>query len=1787
MMAGEKNATDGSNALAANQCLVLKPKKRAFVPKRPPKPARKFWVAPTGEEFQNTINKMTTQLIGWMVEREKVAIKRNDFKLDWEEWSDDPIMLIFRFCNVRRECDRVTRAVIDNLKGLNENYISNPTNENAERIIVSLLVWRFVGSEAFVRRVGPIDSSLFEGEPGNPEEERVVRIMMEVSEATFCFTDAYRPAQFLRNVEKKYKKDPISRGNLYRSMFRRSTVGGAEEQFKSIHKMFQMDRLSIAAEKAREMVQVLKTKKSLASLGEILQSIPGMGKQTPFTFVEGSRNPLVKRMESSYGIPGHVLRKRVSGFGAKEVLQDLQLTPLAEYDNMVDKHEYCPIGPGAAKGIRMLLDDEIQPDEEILYKDMHHILRRLYKHVQERFPRKILGVPQKTITLHEVQSALCETSKYLCLAGTGKARHRRYQCADADEDTAKRVTLLFFKNIEYRRDAAFFDFGSEEKRADLFARVREDRPYDSELALANRAKAAERALQEKKRRSASRLATSVLRSRSLKEKNPKSIAKAAMRAASRVIGGRSSRSLSAKMERKWLEACASNGLSPSADPLDKHIFFVHYRRKAEQAHMRRVASSDASRWREFRSRSLEPLFDETGRLQEAKEEKERSRRTKSLPPYWDSLYHRALLQGRELRGRTKVFSYPSKRVSAIRILKEMYLPGSEELKEQRAKRAAYARERRMKKKEEQRMVGTTPPLPAPPVLSSSLSVQMGNNQYINQDGDVNQVMPMSSSVEEVGPSTKKKGGIESPVSKTTTAAKRKAEKRKDTESPVSKTTTAAKRKAEKRKEKRERKKAEERDRQNAEASCLLKDIMAVTEENEKRINSVLDMCESSSLYPSEVVHHNGVEPPIHGDFAPPIPGFVHPMPPPTPRSARDQHQPTPNMVSSHRDQHIFNSSIPKQYAIKAPTEVSTSMVLYKGPNCLLSDSFESITARAKKKRGAIVLPSEPDDEVRGMHEDSDKTQLTKLAHCAKKTRRRTRSTSGAENHMLVPVHQATGMNGNYGRPTSTYGHHVGGQDEAPSSRATSCWTPAPVPDHRGPQQDTNASIPMLALMNAPLEKKTKRKRRTRQHISAPPTMSHGFCLPMAGEPQPSSSPYYFPPSSSVAEEMSHDDISPSLHSTPITPSESSTNRVRRTKSRKKQQRLVVSAEHVCMTNNEFGMNGNTNRAEEMEALIVAHSDEHKYDGAESVTPKSRKSRASKKSKKSRAASSVVDESMRASGVEDGGEKEDEPIEKVYTEEEINEAMKKLWKLLKVRKIKESKHFSITDTAVKRRKIKLEENLKEEEEKLKQVLETSDTMTVERKELLTWVHAQRVKQKKSEIERDLENCVRCERRRERERAKRKRAKSREDKIKGTGTVEKEGRMRGGTGTTKTRRPRVSSPGNSKHKATHQTESTKSIKKASLSVDRKSSPERRAQRALASPERRAQRALASPERRTKREGEQIRALSVEPLPSLPPVEEKIKKPALVFKSDNSPKETKVVCGPLKRKERKTSAMRGKKDRLAKVFKPGNSPKKTKVVLSLKRDLRKAKVVLPLMKRVQRKASAMKEKRGRPMKVLKSDNSPKKTKCALSSKRGPDNSPKKTKFTLSSKRSPSKAKVVLPSKRVQRKASAMKEKSGRPMKVFKSDNSPKKTKEVKKNVAMKKKTKRSEEMKVFKPNNSTKTSAKEMKKRNDRNDTSSRRKTPKKENRPERKNGKEKKKLSPLVMKKGMKDNVNKMNGRNNRSSILRREATLSIRRDKGCRLKINRDQGSSPRSKKSSSSKSSMSRTSSARFALSGE
>lgn len=55
-------------------------------------------------------------LLYWVREREDIRIKKEEFKLPQSQWTKDPILAKYRFCNVRREDDRVTRWIDENIR---------------------------------------------------------------------------------------------------------------------------------------------------------------------------------------------------------------------------------------------------------------------------------------------------------------------------------------------------------------------------------------------------------------------------------------------------------------------------------------------------------------------------------------------------------------------------------------------------------------------------------------------------------------------------------------------------------------------------------------------------------------------------------------------------------------------------------------------------------------------------------------------------------------------------------------------------------------------------------------------------------------------------------------------------------------------------------------------------------------------------------------------------------------------------------------------------------------------------------------------------------------------------------------------------------------------------------------------------------------------------------------------------------------------------------------------------------------------------------------------------------------------------------------------------------------------------------------------------------------------------------------------------------------------------------------------------------------------------------------
>ncbi len=104
------------------------------------------------------------------------------------------------------------------------------------------------------------------------------------------------------------------------------------------------------------------------------------------------------------------------GFMAKEVIQDVCLTPLL--DSCTDLDTYTPSGPGARRGLNRVFGrvfgnrlSESQALDEMLF-----LFSVRDKYVDDHMPK---------LNLHDIQFQLCERDKYLRVVnGEGRPRSR-------------------------------------------------------------------------------------------------------------------------------------------------------------------------------------------------------------------------------------------------------------------------------------------------------------------------------------------------------------------------------------------------------------------------------------------------------------------------------------------------------------------------------------------------------------------------------------------------------------------------------------------------------------------------------------------------------------------------------------------------------------------------------------------------------------------------------------------------------------------------------------------------------------------------------------------------------------------------------------------------------------------------------------------------------------------------------------------------------------------------------------------------------------------------------------------------------------------------------------------------------------------------------------------------------------------------------------------------------------------------------------------------------------------
>lgn len=115
--------------------------------------------------------------------------------------------------------------------------------------------------------------------------------------------------------------------------------------------------------------------------------------------------------------------KHINGFGGaqfmlKEVLLDTLFTPLWEGQLPLDFNSYCPVGPGAARGLNRLMG---RPYKQVVkFPQLLEEMLELFRHKYTHWPRDY--VP---LVLHDIQFQLCEFDKYeRTLLGQGKPRNK-------------------------------------------------------------------------------------------------------------------------------------------------------------------------------------------------------------------------------------------------------------------------------------------------------------------------------------------------------------------------------------------------------------------------------------------------------------------------------------------------------------------------------------------------------------------------------------------------------------------------------------------------------------------------------------------------------------------------------------------------------------------------------------------------------------------------------------------------------------------------------------------------------------------------------------------------------------------------------------------------------------------------------------------------------------------------------------------------------------------------------------------------------------------------------------------------------------------------------------------------------------------------------------------------------------------------------------------------------------------------------------------------------------------
>lgn len=82
---------------------------------------------------------MTAEFYAFMREREKIRLRKGA-GVSREQWTDDPILKVYKFTNVKREHDWTTKTLVKDFYGQNTSEVFNPT-----MLLMNCVIARFFG----------------------------------------------------------------------------------------------------------------------------------------------------------------------------------------------------------------------------------------------------------------------------------------------------------------------------------------------------------------------------------------------------------------------------------------------------------------------------------------------------------------------------------------------------------------------------------------------------------------------------------------------------------------------------------------------------------------------------------------------------------------------------------------------------------------------------------------------------------------------------------------------------------------------------------------------------------------------------------------------------------------------------------------------------------------------------------------------------------------------------------------------------------------------------------------------------------------------------------------------------------------------------------------------------------------------------------------------------------------------------------------------------------------------------------------------------------------------------------------------------------------------------------------------------------------------------------------------------------------------------------------------------------------------------------------------------------